>query len=352
MADYVNHQFECFIPEKDVEENLLILQPVPENVRGVKKLDDFVKSILGQSAQVLNQDTIKTKFLQKILDVLGPFSRLWKGLEDIKNAPDDTVSVPVEDHIKLIEQTILLLGQASNSILYSQCLQILKTLIKDPKKAKNILKEKADLLQKGNQNLFGKKFKSHVVEIERSKKRTLEVFSGGNHSPPPAAKRLFRTGPFRQALHRTATNRMVEGNFTTVKNRTIETDITRNMVENKTTNGAVMSQVSKVLDQEQGPLFRKFSELIPGEFLTNVRPLVKNLFTGKIPNLQLAGRLAHFIKNWEKLTQDQEILSVVKGYVIPFLKVPVQRNIPKQVTTSKTQEILINQEIMEMLDKG
>ena len=49
MADYVNHQFECFIPEKDVEENLLVLQPVPENVRGVKKLEDFVKSIMGRA---------------------------------------------------------------------------------------------------------------------------------------------------------------------------------------------------------------------------------------------------------------------------------------------------------------
>ena len=76
------------------------------------------------------------KFQQKILDVLGPLSRLWKGLEDIKNAPDDTVPVPAEDHIKLIEQTVLLLGQASNSILYSRRLQILKTLIKNPKKAK------------------------------------------------------------------------------------------------------------------------------------------------------------------------------------------------------------------------
>ena len=49
MAGYVNHQFEIFIPEKDVEENLLILQPVPVNVRGVKKLDNFVKSVMGQS---------------------------------------------------------------------------------------------------------------------------------------------------------------------------------------------------------------------------------------------------------------------------------------------------------------
>ena len=50
LAGYVNQQFECLIPEKDVKENLLILQPVP-----IKKLDDFVKFIIGQSVQVLNQ---------------------------------------------------------------------------------------------------------------------------------------------------------------------------------------------------------------------------------------------------------------------------------------------------------
>ena len=47
MADYVNHQFECFIPEKDVEENLLVLQPVPENVRGVKSFLRFCKVHYG-----------------------------------------------------------------------------------------------------------------------------------------------------------------------------------------------------------------------------------------------------------------------------------------------------------------
>ena len=150
---------------------------------------------MGPSAQVLNQDATMEKFLQKILDVLGPLSRLWKGLEDIKNAPDDTVPVPVEDHIKLIEQTVLLLGQASNSILYSQCFQMLKTLIKDPKKAKIILNEKADLLQKDDQNLFGKKFRTHAVEKERSKKRTSEVFSGGNRGAPTPSKKPFRTDP-------------------------------------------------------------------------------------------------------------------------------------------------------------
>ena len=80
--------------------------------------------------------------------------------------------------------------------------------------------------------------------------------------------------------------------------------------------------------------------------------LVKNLFSEKIQNSQLAGRLAHFNKNLEKLIQDQDILSVVKEYVIQFLKVPVQSDLPEQVTMPKTQELLIDQKIMEMMGKG
>ena len=62
MTDYINHQFKCFIPEKDVEGNLLVLQPIPENVRDLRKLADFVKSIMGQSTQVPNQDAAMEKF--------------------------------------------------------------------------------------------------------------------------------------------------------------------------------------------------------------------------------------------------------------------------------------------------
>ena len=173
---------------------------------------------------------------QKILDVLGSLSRLWKGLEDIKNVPDDTVLVLAEDHIKLIEKTALLLVQASNSILYGRRLQILKTLIKNPKKAKHILKEKTDLLQKGDQNLFGKKFRSHVVETERSKKRTLEGLSGGNSSVPPPAKNLFQRGPSRK------NNKPYGGGqFCKGKKRN---NRGRHMVGNKTANGTVVSQLN------------------------------------------------------------------------------------------------------------
>ena len=176
------------------------------------------------------------KSQQKTLDVMWPLSRLWKELEDIKNVPDDTVPVPFEDHIKLIVQTVLLLSQASNSILYSRGLQILKTLMKDPKKAKNILKVKADLLQNSDQNLFGKKFRSHVVETELPKKRTLEVLSIGNRCGPPAAKIPFQTDPSPNSNKPYGGGRFYYGKKPSNRDRH-----NKQMVANKATNEAVAS---------------------------------------------------------------------------------------------------------------
>ena len=86
---------------------------------------------MGQSARAKTQPW--KNFKQKTLDVMGPFLRCKKGLEDIKNAPDDTVRKPAEDYIKLTDQTVLLLVQALSSILYSRRLQIYQKINKHEK---------------------------------------------------------------------------------------------------------------------------------------------------------------------------------------------------------------------------
>ena len=73
---------------------------------------------------------------------MGLLSRLWKGLEDVRNEFSEVVLVTVDTFATLIEQTTLLLGQASLSISYVRSLNILKKLLKDPRKAKALLKEK------------------------------------------------------------------------------------------------------------------------------------------------------------------------------------------------------------------
>lgn len=65
--------------------------------------------------------------------------------------------VPVDSHIKLIEQASLHLGQGSNSVLCSSRLGILKSLVKDPKKL-GMSCRKEQIYYKKQPNIFGKKF--------------------------------------------------------------------------------------------------------------------------------------------------------------------------------------------------
>ena len=57
----------------------------------------------------------------KIREVMGHLSTLWKGLEEIRKAPsDETVEVPVDKFVTLVERVILLLGQVSLSVSYTR----------------------------------------------------------------------------------------------------------------------------------------------------------------------------------------------------------------------------------------
>ena len=60
--------------------------------------------------------------------------------------------------------------------------------MKDLRKAKTLLKEKTALLEEDEDHLFGKKFRLHIIEIERSKKKSLEVFKSNNEKHAPVWK--------------------------------------------------------------------------------------------------------------------------------------------------------------------
>ena len=80
--------------------------------------------------------------------------------------------------------------------------------------------------------------------------------------------------------------------------------------------------------------------------------IIEKFFTKDIPNVLLQGRVTDFITAWEKITQNQEILSFVKGYEIPFVSLPSQKKIPNLTKISKEQFSLVEQEVLEMLEKG
>ena len=62
-------------------------------------------------------------------------------------------------------------------------------------------------------------------------------------------------------------------------------------------------------------------ELVTLEKLEHVHPLVKEMFPEELKqNVPLGGRISHFEQSWEKLTKDQEILEMMKGYKIPLVR--------------------------------
>ena len=138
--------------------------------------------------------------------------------------------------------------------------------------------------------------------------------------------------PFEKALCLTKIDRKVECDTITRQNQVIE--IKTKMFDFKTTRVQMLeSSIMQLYHQMVNTSFTIQKEvpvtsnsepvpLIKIATLEHVHPLIRKLFTKSIPNRPLAGRLAYFIAAWEKVTQDKEILFIVKWYEILFLSLP------------------------------
>ena len=70
-----------------------------------------------------------------------------------------------------------------------------------------------------------------------------------------------------------------------------------------------------------------------------------------LPNIPVGGRLAHFVQNWPKITDDEWVLSLVrKGYRIPFLERPILLQNPVFFQQPLSQQL--EEEFASLLSKG
>ena len=194
MADYVNLHFKNDIPDKDINENILTENPVPLNLQELLVTGWLCENTVGITNGYLNWSAD--------LQVIGPLSRLWKGLEDVRNESSETVGVHVNTFATLIEQATLLLSQASLWISYTR---IDKRCWKIPVKQRYYWRKKTALLQESESHLFGKKFRSHIIELNAQRSslwKFLRVV-------------MRKTLPFEKALYITKTDRKVEGDTIT-----------------------------------------------------------------------------------------------------------------------------------------
>ena len=80
--------------------------------------------------------------------------------------------------------------------------------------------------------------------------------------------------------------------------------------------------------------------------------LVSKEILVKVVDIPIIERIGHFLVNWQKLSLKQDILSVVKGYKILFIKITFQQKVPSFMRMNKKKIALMEGELKEMLTKG
>ena len=102
----------------DLIKPLLIENPVQENINPVKTLDDFVRDILKDKKKPkdLNFDNVLDKIQDLNWLLMGPLSKIWTAAESARLSQKDSEVVDLKEIQEFVEQTVLPLRQASNSI--------------------------------------------------------------------------------------------------------------------------------------------------------------------------------------------------------------------------------------------
>ena len=164
------------VSEKDIREKILAINPIPYNVKGTQKLDEYIKELLSDSKKLstLNQEKALKGTQEKVASILGPLTRLWSIMEAEREAlaDDDEATSGHMEMATLFEQSILLIGQAFNAITYHRRLNILNTIIDNSIKVKEILKERSvDLDDMENPYLFREKSEK-LIKITSAKQNS------------------------------------------------------------------------------------------------------------------------------------------------------------------------------------
>ena len=122
----------------DLIKAVLIKNLVPENINPVKTLDDFVKDILKDKKKQKDLDFnhVVEKIQGRNRSVMGPLSKIWTAVESARLSQEDSVEVDLKESQEFVEESVLLLGQASSSISYYGRFYMLLALTNSPQQSK------------------------------------------------------------------------------------------------------------------------------------------------------------------------------------------------------------------------
>ena len=201
LAHFYNKNSRSFISEKDLEELVKEEFPVPDNIRGIPKMDDFITSMWESSNKgfMPDKDRDLERIHNRIRDVMGPLGSVWNAVETFRasldNNQEDPEPIDIDAIADGLQKSVMLLSQASNSVTYQRRMETLKSFV-DGKAAKNIVKQNMDNFESSTKHLFGTDFKSVLKSAAKDSKDATVYFGQKTKKSSIPKKQPFRAGSF------------------------------------------------------------------------------------------------------------------------------------------------------------
>ena len=118
-------RFATYVPEKDLKDSIMNENPVPLNIHKPHVLDDFLKELMEEQnkSYQINIEKMLERLQHKTVNIMGPLSRVSLSLDNTIYNKKRKVETTLEDLNKLVEQTVVLLGEAYNALTYQRRLK-------------------------------------------------------------------------------------------------------------------------------------------------------------------------------------------------------------------------------------
>ena len=206
MAKYAEDKFLRYIPEEAMKETIKETPRPKHKFLQASKLDyNLDKSSLAKavgpkrSKFLLRQDQTLESSQEKILRIMGPLSKLWTHFNEVrKNEEEGKISVT--KGLRLIEQAVLLTGQANVAVKYARRKELMAALVPSEESPKSILMKHDEALTDPS-FLFGDKFQKRMEKEYGKEKGGLLALKKNDSKPyhrrPTGERTPFRRGPLR-----------------------------------------------------------------------------------------------------------------------------------------------------------
>uniref|UniRef100_A0A8W8IH33 Uncharacterized protein n=1 Tax=Magallana gigas TaxID=29159 RepID=A0A8W8IH33_MAGGI len=140
-ANYAKKYFKLHLTEEKIRSCILEDAPIPGNeFLNPPEIDDYIEDLVAdhKSMKFLKMHDSSLKFVQKrVAHCMGPVSRIW---ED-KAHKGHTSTMDIEDVVKLLEKTILMIGQDDTVLFGNDFYAILYRKSKDRKRAREMSRD-------------------------------------------------------------------------------------------------------------------------------------------------------------------------------------------------------------------